>query len=75
MRELEQLEKFKDAYYDGYYTMLACNHMNHIMTHYNREPQHDSFVDSLKKFKKVGLFEPCADNILYLKRLHHISKQ
>jgi hypothetical protein len=68
----EQIEKFKDQYYDHYYTDCAKNHLNKILETYNRKTQH-SFDKSLKSVKRIGLYEPCADNIKYLKNMRWIS--
>lgn len=71
MRKAE-IEKLKDTFYDEYYKNCAKNYLNKILKTYNREVQH-SFEESLDSIKAIGLFEPHADSLSYLKNMRHIS--
>lgn len=72
IRRNEQLEKLKDKFYDHYYTNSAKNHLNRILETYHRKKQ-ESYDNSLKSIKNIGLYEPCADNINYLKHMRWVS--
>lgn len=71
-RRTEQLEKLKDDFHEHYYTECAKKHINRILDTYNRERQ-ESFQTSLESIKNLGLFNPCADNIKYLKHMRWVS--
>jgi len=68
----EQIEKLKDKYYDSYYTNNAKNHLNKILESYNR-PSQNTYESSLEYIKNIGLYEPCSDNIKYLKNMRWAS--
>lgn len=68
----EQIEKLKDELYECYYTNAAKNHLNVILETYNRQTQ-SSFEKSLNNVKSIGLYEPCADSINYLKHMRWVS--
>lgn len=70
----EETEKLKDDFYDQYYTDCAKKHLNRILVTYNRESQ-ESYNSSLDSIKNIGLFNPCADSINYLKTMRWVSKQ
>ncbi len=70
----EHAEEIEDDFYDHYYTNCARIHLNRILTTYNRDPQ-DSFEKSLNSVKNIGLYEPYADNLNYLKHMRWVSKR
>lgn len=67
-----KIEKLNDTFYDQYYTNCAKNYLNKILETYNREVQH-SFEESLNSIKAIGLFEPHADSLNYLKNMRRVS--
>lgn len=71
-RRNEQIEQLKDDLYDHYYTKFARNHLNKILQSYHRQPQ-KSYQSSLDSIQDIGLFNPCADNINYLKHMRWVS--
>lgn len=72
INRIEQIEKLKDKYYDKYYTDCAKKHLNNILKTYNRKTQY-SFEKSLTAVKNIGLYDPCADNINYLRNMRWVS--
>lgn len=68
----EHIEKCRDTYYEYYYTQCAKNHLNRILKTYNRNTQ-DTFEKSLASVKNIGLYQPCADNLNYLKNMRYVS--
>jgi GH15 family glucan-1,4-alpha-glucosidase len=71
-RRNEKIEKLKDDLYDHYYTKYARNHLNRILQSYNRQPQ-NTYQSSLDSIQNIGLFNPCSDNIKYLKHMRWVS--
>lgn len=71
-KDIEKMEKLRDEYYDNYYTVSATKHLNRVLKTYNRKTHH-SFENSLNSIKNIGLFEPCADNLNYLKHMRWVS--
>lgn len=71
-KQIEQIEKLKDEYYYNHYTDSATKHLNRILKTYNRQT-HQSFDKSLSSVRNIGLYEPCADNIKYLKHMRWVS--
>lgn len=72
MKEIEKVEKQKDEFCDTFYTNSAKKHLNRILETYNRKPHH-SFEQSLNSIKNIGLYDPCADNLNYLKHMRWVS--
>lgn len=68
----EEMEKIKDEIFDEYYTFRATSHLNRILETYNRQSQ-KTYHSSLDSIKNLGLFNPCADNINYLKHMRWVS--
>jgi inhibitor of KinA sporulation pathway (predicted exonuclease) len=68
----EEMEKLKDDFHEQYYTNRAKTHLNRILETYNRQSQ-QTYHTSLNSIKNLGLFNPCADNINYLKHMRWVS--
>lgn len=68
----EEIEKLKDKYFEIYYTNSAKNHLNCILESYDR-PTQNTYQSSLDYIKAIGLYEPCSDNVNYLKHMRWAS--
>lgn len=72
IKRSEKIERLKDEYYDVYYTNCAKIHINKVLESYNR-PSHNTYQSSLDSLKNIGLYNPCSDNINYLKHMRWAS--
>ncbi len=65
----------EDLNHEYVQTSLALAHMRRVLSHYSRyhRDTHMSYDDTCKYMAHIGLLQPFADDIRYLKRLKRMS--